>query len=518
MANKQRILAAWTERWELVPHLRPGSQTKYAMKNTGISKRGTVEGSLAAIMLVILALVCLASLGAETAPVAYFKSFAAAPPSTLVIRFVCTEQHLTLPRDIAITNNGMWSVLRRTSTNYEEFIKDGSAFVAAMSKVPLEKRFQPHADFSAACLSAETAWDLNAAGQITYDMDRVGSRAKQAGLKTTERPLGPVWGNVHVEYLLALGIDVAPGSIVWEGNSFSGLEATHGAEYPPRKVIGNLVVSNDLPILVSYSLGTDLWVTARYSYAGARQIPFPSRIATERFITARDGTRQLIGGKTFDVAEARESLTEEDRRHFDPKYFTETSFDYSTVAAAAFSVLQATSLPRIALPLKHPPGNDPLSQYIRSQLSSATLNLLSAYKGAATNQLLERSLEEDLQRIVRAGPLYTPGRFTTVHLSTNATQTLALDPRGPQLVQLNQMLLIDACRNRAGTLPMEFMEKDGRPVALRGFDGKWHYFKKHYNPTASLATFRVLLFVLVLLPLVVWLARFVLKRRKRGPG
>ena len=340
------------------------------MQNTGISNRAIVVGSLAAMTLVILVLARLLSLGAETAPVAYFKSLAAAPPSTLVIRFVCTEQHLTLPRDITITNNGMWSVLRRTSTNYEEFIKDGSAFVAVMSKVPLDKRFQPHADFFAACVSAETAWDMNAAGQIIYDMDRVLGRANQPGPNAAERPLGPVWGNVHVEYLLALGIDVAPGSIVWEGNSFSGLEATHGAKYPPRKVIGNLVVSNDLPLLASYSIGTDLWVTARYSYAGARQIPFPSRIATERFITARDGTRQPIGGKTFDVTEARESLTKEDRRHFDPKYFTETSFDYSTVGDAAFSVVQSTSLPKIALPLKHPPGNDPLSEYIRSRLSS----------------------------------------------------------------------------------------------------------------------------------------------------
>ena len=145
------------------------------------------------------------------------------------------------------------------------------------------------------------------------------------------------------------------------------------------------------------------------------------------------------------------------------------------------------------------------------------MNLLSAYKGGATNQLLERSLEEDLQRIVRGGPLYTAARFTNVHLSTNTAQALALDPRGPQLVQLNQMLLIDAYRNRAGTLPMEFMEKDGRPVALRGFDGTWHYFKKNYNPTARLATLRALLLVLFFLPLVVWSARFVLKRKKLGP-
>jgi hypothetical protein len=86
---------------------------------------------------------------------------------------------------------------------------------------------------------------------------------------------------------------------------------------------------------------------------------------------------------------------------------------------------------------------DPISQFLRSNLSPSTLTLLAAYSGGA-NQPLENALVNDLNRIIQGGSIYDNTRFAGVTLSPETLYILGRNPQGSDLVRLNRFLVRDA--------------------------------------------------------------------------
>lgn len=111
--------------------------------------------------------------------------------------------------------------------------------------------------------------------------------------------------------------------------------------------------------------------------------------------------------------------------------------------SSAFSPAEITNLESLATRLKQPPDTDGVSQYLAGQLSTGAKELLSDYSGGLDSQL-QQALAEDLNRIIRHGPLYNIQRFAGVSLSPDTASLLSQAPEGPELARLNRRLLLDA--------------------------------------------------------------------------
>jgi uncharacterized repeat protein (TIGR01451 family) len=110
-------------------------------------------------------------------------------------------------------------------------------------------------------------------------------------------------------------------------------------------------------------------------------------------------------------------------------------------SSSVFSFNDIINLTSLGSKLKTPANN--ISTYIKSQLSPATLALLSSY-GGGPDQMLQRHLVGDFNRIIQDGALYTPSRFSGVTLSPEAQYVLGRNPTGTDLVRLNRLLIRDA--------------------------------------------------------------------------
>jgi H+/Cl- antiporter ClcA len=89
------------------------------------------------------------------------------------------------------------------------------------------------------------------------------------------------------------------------------------------------------------------------------------------------------------------------------------------------------------------PGGDAVARYLNAELSPETQALIAQYDEGNAGRL-KRALIEDLNRILRKGPLYDPQRFAGITLSTETSDLLAQKPQAGDLVRLNRMLLLDA--------------------------------------------------------------------------
>ncbi|HEX8748978.1 MAG TPA: phospho-N-acetylmuramoyl-pentapeptide-transferase [Pyrinomonadaceae bacterium] len=91
-------------------------------------------------------------------------------------------------------------------------------------------------------------------------------------------------------------------------------------------------------------------------------------------------------------------------------------------------------------------GRDPLSQYLRPQLSYGLQQEITEYDGTSTpSEAVQRSLTDELNRIMRAGTsLYDQQRFERVKLTEETRKLLGQNPQGENLVRLNRALLEEA--------------------------------------------------------------------------
>ncbi|MCX6928835.1 MAG: chloride channel protein [Verrucomicrobia bacterium] len=128
--------------------------------------------------------------------------------------------------------------------------------------------------------------------------------------------------------------------------------------------------------------------------------------------------------------------------------------------APAFSAGDIANLKSLVDKLEQPNPEDTVSQYLATQLSQGTHNLMTNYQGGAAPSL-QQALANDLNRIVRSGLLYETERFTNVTLSARTKRFLQQKPEGMDLVRLNRKLLLEV-------YPLEMSRTHWRQAAAAG--------------------------------------------------
>jgi H+/Cl- antiporter ClcA/CBS domain-containing protein len=114
--------------------------------------------------------------------------------------------------------------------------------------------------------------------------------------------------------------------------------------------------------------------------------------------------------------------------------------EYTSVTFAPDDI---ASLEALAARLRNPGPTDPVSQYLESELSAPTRDLL-AESNSGQNSRARRAVVDDLNRVILSGPIYSTQRFGNLHLSAGTLEALKLQPRGPDLVRLNRSLLLES--------------------------------------------------------------------------
>ena len=127
-----------------------------------------------------------------------------------------------------------------------------------------------------------------------------------------------------------------------------------------------------------------------------------------------------------------------------------------------FSPDDLTNLPLLARELKQP--SDPVSAYLVTNLSAATLNALTNYHGPPADPApLQTALAQSLSDVVGGPSIYDDRRFAGVVLRRETKRWLAQSPPGG-LRRLNRLLLEDAYPEELGKRPSQIeciSEADG---------------------------------------------------------
>jgi hypothetical protein len=117
-------------------------------------------------------------------------------------------------------------------------------------------------------------------------------------------------------------------------------------------------------------------------------------------------------------------------------------------------------------------AKEPLSQYLRAQLSSEMQKLLDEYQGGAPPDAVLNGLIDDLNRLLRGPCLYEKDRFTEIALSEHTRTQVEHSPQGEDLLRLNRMLLEEAypkeIASPAGRYPDAFQRIFGPPFKRAG--------------------------------------------------
>jgi len=91
---------------------------------------------------------------------------------------------------------------------------------------------------------------------------------------------------------------------------------------------------------------------------------------------------------------------------------------------------------------------DPLSQHIAAQLSATNKVRVAAYNGAAAvPTVFQKSLLDDINRVVRGGPLHTNAWASTLPLRDETKALQSRKPQAENLVRANRMTLEDTYAN-----------------------------------------------------------------------
>jgi hypothetical protein len=98
--------------------------------------------------------------------------------------------------------------------------------------------------------------------------------------------------------------------------------------------------------------------------------------------------------------------------------------------------------------LKNPLASDRIAQYLLTRLSAKTRELLAIYgppyRSNNDEVKLWHAFLNDLNQIIRSGPIYDSHRFAGVRLSSQTAGLLKQNPQGVELMHLNVGLLLDA--------------------------------------------------------------------------
>lgn len=115
-----------------------------------------------------------------------------------------------------------------------------------------------------------------------------------------------------------------------------------------------------------------------------------------------------------------------------------------TDGSVLYSDKDLINLPALVVKLIDP--RNPVSAFLRQQLSSRSNRLLDNYSpGRSSTLLLGKSLARDLNKLIKAGALiYTAERFKDAKLSDRTMAMLRANPAGDKLVRVNRMLIDDS--------------------------------------------------------------------------
>jgi preprotein translocase subunit SecF len=176
-------------------------------------------------------------------------------------------------------------------------------------------------------------------------------------------------------------------------------------------------------------------------------LPAEGRMRIENFWLARPG---LVVGVTLALCVA--ASTQYRKVDFDynllnmqskglPAVIYEKKLLFS--GASTFSSDDITNLP--ALVKKLTAKQDPVSEFVGNHLDSAARALLASYHGTNSDaDELESVLTKNLNRLITGPLIYNPVRFHSVTLRPKTEELLKTDPKGQDLILLNQMLIQDA--------------------------------------------------------------------------
>jgi len=90
-------------------------------------------------------------------------------------------------------------------------------------------------------------------------------------------------------------------------------------------------------------------------------------------------------------------------------------------------------------------AGDPLSKYVKENLSPETRELLDKYSGSGEpSKELQKSFVEDLNKVIHGPCIYDEERFLGIEIKRRTQRLLKKNPSGKELVQLNKYLLVDA--------------------------------------------------------------------------
>src|SRR6185436_2775876 len=125
----------------------------------------------------------------------------------------------------------------------------------------------------------------------------------------------------------------------------------------------------------------------------------------------------------------------------------------------AFGPSDIVGAPALAARLTDLTSSNELSRLIEAQFSPETHNIVSNYTAQSPLEL-QKALAEELNRVIRSGPLSSSNFFETVNLEPEVRKLIARQPQGDDLVRLNRVLL-------ASAYPDEIKLKYGSTTALR---------------------------------------------------
>jgi H+/Cl- antiporter ClcA len=115
--------------------------------------------------------------------------------------------------------------------------------------------------------------------------------------------------------------------------------------------------------------------------------------------------------------------------------------EYGAPACSAGDIADLESFAN-KLKLKQPGPDEGVSAYLAVQLAPATRYLLTNYHGGPAPEL-QRALADDLNRIIRSGPIYEAQRFTNIALSAKTIRLIESNAEGLNLVRLNRKLMLE---------------------------------------------------------------------------
>jgi nitrate/nitrite transporter NarK len=116
---------------------------------------------------------------------------------------------------------------------------------------------------------------------------------------------------------------------------------------------------------------------------------------------------------------------------------------HQTGDSAAFSAGDFVDLPTFAGKIEQPA--DPVSAFIKTNLSAPTLAALENYHGKAAEAVsLQTNLLPDLNALIGGQSIYSAPRFSGLALHLETQRLLAQNPSGEKLIHLNRLLLDDS--------------------------------------------------------------------------